>query len=95
MQFELLFACCNGQLEVANWLNTFRPNVINNLNLIIRNKNKKLSHDVKMDNLKLIIRNKKEQLWYKMQYLIELSENKNHKLYKLSLDIIWLMSLYI
>jgi len=47
------------------------------------------------NNSEPIIRTEQEQLWYKIQYLIELSENKKHKLYKLSMDIIWFMSFYI
>jgi len=41
------------------------------------------------------IRTKQEQLWYKIQYLMELSENKKHQLYKLSMDMIWSMTFYI
>jgi len=41
------------------------------------------------------IRTKEDQLWYKIQYLMELSENKKHKLYKLSLDMICQITFYI
>jgi len=74
-------ACEKGHLEVAQWLISLRPDkyIINNLN----------------NKLEPIIRNKKDQLWYRIQYLMELSENKKHGLYKLPLDIIWSMTFYV
>ena len=74
-------ACERGHLDVVQWLIQLRPD--------------KYAYTIQNKVIMPIIRNKEQQLWYKIQYLIELSENKTYKLYKLPTDIIQLFILYV